>query len=71
MHSGCLHWQVSSGVFFASAHVSLQCFFPGAAVSCKPGVRIFLSWSLKLLLLAHAFSRLKALLCGNMLAGRN
>ena len=24
LHSGCLHWQVSSGVFFASAHVSLQ-----------------------------------------------
>jgi len=35
LHSGCLHWQVSSGVFFASAQVSLQWFFPGAAVQLQ------------------------------------
>jgi hypothetical protein len=30
MHSGCLHWQGVSEAFFVSAHVVLQCFFPGS-----------------------------------------
>jgi hypothetical protein len=30
MHSGCLHWQGVFVLFSASAHVVLQCFFPGS-----------------------------------------
>jgi hypothetical protein len=62
MHSGCLHWQGVFGLFFASAHVVLQCFLPLAGLQLQPGRSHFCVVVINAPLLEHAFFRPKALL---------
>jgi hypothetical protein len=63
MHSGCLHWQGVSEAFFVSAHVVLQCFFPGSVGQLQALFSHFGVVVMKAPFPEQAFSPLKALLC--------